>query len=266
MSKSQAESLVGEKGINVKKIDNSYFSLLFNCSDDYLKNENLRRALLASLEKECFLGENSSELLGAIPSVCRASGSDYRARVGTVTSSFSGIEDAKKFFLKAQQELEKGGVSLNVLCEPENELVVRKVMQNWQTVLGVKSSITVEPVEQSELEKRINKGDYQLAFSTVSLDSDFALGVLLRFSKNSGDNFAGLDSQEYETLLSAIRKAKSDREYLASLKAAEQYLIDSAVFVPIRQESGYFAMAKGVSGIVFSPGGEYIFFKNAVRK
>ena len=100
----------------------------------------------------------------------------------------------------------------------------------------------------------------------MSLDSDFALGVLLRFSKNSGDNFAGLDSQEYETLLSAIRKAKSDREYLASLKAAEQYLFDSAVFVPIRQEGGYFAMAKGVSGIVFSPGGEYIFFKNAVRK
>ena len=97
-------------------------------------------------------------------------------------------------------------------------------------------------------------------------DSDFALGALLRFSKNSSDNFAKLDSNKYENLLSAIQTAKTERESLTALKKAEQYLCDSAVFVPVRQENGFFAAAKGVSGIVFSPGGEYVYFKNAVRK
>lgn len=139
-------------------------------------------------------------------------------------------------------------------------------MQNWQTVLGVKSSITVETVDAQQLEQRISSGDFQLAFSNVLLDSDFAMGVLLRFSKSSGDNFSRFDSSKYESLLSAVQSAKTGREYLAALKKAERFLADSAVFVPIRSESGYFAAAKGVSGIIFSPGGEFVYFKNAVKK
>ena len=266
VSKAQAASLAGEKGISIKSFENSYFALLFNCSDELLKNADLRRALSSSLEKEYFLEDNSSAALGVIPPVSRAGGSDWRARAGTVTPSFSGTDDAKGYFSKAQAALNKSGVSLTVLCTEENELNVRKVMQNWQTVLGVKSSVTVEAVDASELEKRIKSGDFQLAFSTVLFDSDFALGALLRFSKSSGDNFAKLNSDRYESLLSAIQTAKTERESLTALKKAEQYLCDAAVFVPIRQENGFFAAAKGVSGIVFSPGGEDVYFKNAVRK
>lgn len=265
VSRKQAESLSSEKGISVKKIDNSYFSLVFNCSNELLKNADLRRALSSSLEKSVFLEEGETDVLGIVPSVCLASGAVYRSRIGTVTPSFSGIEKAKEYFEKAKAALNKSGVILNVLCTEENELNVRKVMQNWQTVLGVKSSITVETVEETELEKRISGGDFQLAFSNVLLDSDFALGTLLRFSKGSADNFARLDSSKYEALLSAAQSAKGEREYLSALKKAEQFLCDAAVFVPIRNESGYFAAAKGVSGVIFSPGGEFVYFKNAVR-
>ena len=266
----QAAMLSQEIGIGIKKIDNSYFSLIFNCSDPVLKSADLRRALSSSLEKKYFLestgADETEEASGIIPSVCRAGGAAYRSGVGTIVPSFSGTWAAKSYFEKAKIALEKSGVTLNVLCTQENELNVRKVMQNWQTVLGVKSSITVETVDAQQLEQRISSGDFQLAFSNVLLDSDFALGVLLRFSKSSGDNFSRFDSSKYESLLSAVQSAKTGREYLAALKKAERFLTDSAAFVPIRSESGYFAAPKGVSGIIFSPGGEFVYFKNAVKK
>ena len=156
--------------------------------------------------------------------------------------------------------------SLSVLCDEKNELAVRKVLQNWQSVLSVKSSITVKVVDSQTLSEKIEKGDFQLAFSQLLFDSDTARGVLLRFSKDSADNVFGFSSNRYEALLSAAQNAKSDRDFLSALKKAEQYLSNNAVIVPIEKRNGYFAQAKGVSGVIYSPGGEFVYFKNAIRK
>ncbi len=266
ISESQAAELSSDKNVTIKSFKNASFALLFNCSNDYLKNANLRAALAASLEKKYFLSDDSSESVGIVPSTGTALGSVYRDRVGAVQFVSTGLNSAKKYLQKAQDELERESFSLSVLCDEQNELTVRKVMQNWQSVLGVKSSITVEVTDYFTLQSRIESGDFQLAFTDLLLKNDTALGTLLRFSKNGSDNIFRFSANRYESLLEAVQSAASDREYLSSLKKCEQYLLNAAAIVPIEEKNGYFAQAKGVSGVIYSPGGEFVYFKNAIRK
>lgn len=263
ISEGQAAELSSYKNVTVKSFKNSSFALLFNCSDEYLQNSNLRASLAASLEKEYFLADGSSEAAGIVPSTGTALGSAYRDRVGTVQS---GLGNAKKYLQKAQNELEREGFSLSVLCGEQNELNVRKVMQSWQSLLGVKSSITVEVADYFTLQSRIESGDFQLAFADVLLKSDTALGTLLCFSQSSNDNIFKFSSSRYETLLEAVQCSASDSEYLSALKKCEKYLLNAAAIAPIEEKNGFFAEAKGVSGVIYSPGGEFVYFKNAIRK
>ncbi|MDO4379537.1 MAG: peptide ABC transporter substrate-binding protein [Clostridia bacterium] len=266
VDESQADELSAQKNITVRPIENSCFALLFNCSNDYLKNAYLRAALAASLEKKYFLEDGGEEASGIVPPSSTFSGASYRKRAGIVAFTDSGSKIAGKYLQKAQEALERESFSLSVLCDEENELNVRKVMQNWQSVLNVKSSITVEVVDSQTLLSRVESGDFQLAFSELLLDGDTAQSVLLRFSKNSANNVFGFSSNRYETLLTAAQNASDEREFLSALKAAERYLADNAVIVPIEKRNGYFAQAKGVSGVIYSPGGEFVYFRNAVKK
>lgn len=266
VSESQALELEKEKNITLKSIENSCFALVFNCSDDYLKNANLRLALASSLEKSYFLDSETDSARGIVSPSGKALGSSYRETVGVVSLPSKSLNDAKAYLEKAQEALKKESFSLSVLCDEKNELTVRKVMQNWQSVLGVKSSITVEVVDAFDLQERIESGDFQLAFSDMLFDSDTALGALLRFSSGNEGNVFSFSSSRFESLLSSAQNAKSDREYLSALKKAEQYLCNTAAIVPIESKKGFFAEAKGVSGIVYSPSGEFVYFKNAVRK
>ncbi len=262
----QAAALSSEKKVTVRPFENGCFALLFNCSNEYLKNAYLRAALAASLDKEYFFEEGGETAGGIIPPDSTFGGAPYRKMAGIVAFTDSGTDVAGQYLKKAQSALEKESFSLSVLCDEKNELAVRKVLQNWQSVLSVKSSITVKVVDSQTLSEKIEKGDFQLAFSQLLFDSDTAQGVLLRFSKDSADNVFGFSSNRYEALLSAAQNAKSDRDFLSALKKAEQYLSNSAVIVPIEKRNGYFAQAKGVSGVIYSPGGEFVYFKNAIRK
>ena len=266
VNKNQADELSNEKNITIKSIENSCFALIFNCSDDYLKNTYLRLALASSLDKSYFLEEGKEEASGIITKSALALGASYRERAGIVSASFDGINAAKKYFEKAQSALGRESFSLSVLCDEKDELNVRKVMQNWQSVLGVKSSITVEAVDYFTLQSRIESGDFELAFSDVLFNSDTALGTLLRFSKSGSGNIFNFGANRFEALLASSQSAKSEREYLSSLKKCEQYLSAAAAIVPIEKENGYFAQAKGVSGVVYSPSGEFVYFKSAIRK
>ncbi len=266
VNENQAIELSSEKNITIKSIENSCFALIFNCSDDYLQNAYLRLALASSLDKNCFLEEGKEEAGGIIPKSSLALGASYRERAGIVSTTFEGVNTAKAYFEKAQNALKKDSFSLSVLCDEKDELNVRKVMQNWQSVLGVKSSITVEAVDCFSLQSRIENGDFNLAFSNISFNSDSAIGTLLRFSKSGSGNVFKFGSNRFETLLAFVQSSKSDPEYLSAVKKCEQYLSSAAAIVPIEKKSGYFAEAKGVSGVVYSPGGEFVFFKNAIRK
>lgn len=266
VSKSQASSLSKNKNITVSGVQNSCFALLFNCSGELLKNADLRKAFAFSLDKSLFENGNETEVGGIVPSVCRADSASYRQRVGRLSLPETDSAKAKEYLQSAKDQLGVKTISLSVLCGTENEMTVRKALQLWQSVFGVESNISVEAVDEATLEERIKSGDFSLAFSSVTFKSSGALKTLGFFSQNSSENIFRFSSKKFESLLLSAQNAEDARTLLSSLKKCEQYLIDNAVTVPIYEEESFFASAKGVSGSVVSPGGEYVYFKNTVKK
>ena len=267
VSGSQVKKLRNKKGITICEFDNSCYSFLFNCSDDLLKSKNLRLALASSLEKSQFLKEGGTkEADGIVPDTCVAGAAAYRKRVALPEQIKADEIYAKKCFDAFRNDVQADTVELKILCDAENEMNVRKVMQKWQQVFGVKCSLAVEVVDEIALNSRIEAGDYQLAFADVSFYGDTALNVLCTFSSTGKRNFSRFSSKEYDALIEKLRAAENERDFLLLLKECEQFLLDNAVMVPIYKSKGCFALAKGVSGVVFSPGGEYVSFKAALKK
>lgn len=267
VSNAQAKVLSNKKGITVLGFDNSCYSFLFNCSDELLQNKYLRLALAYSLEKSQFIsGTGNKAADGIVPDTCIAAGAAFRKRVALPKQIEENVNIASKYFSSFQKTTGLDTVELKVLCDSDNELNVRKVMQKWQQVFGVKCSITVEVADEVTLGSRIKSGDYQLAFSDVSFSGDTALNVLSTFSSSGKSNFSFFISKEYDKLVEKLGSANGEREFLTALQGCEQFLLNSAVLVPIYKSQGNFALAKGVSGVVFSPGGEYVYFKSAVKK
>lgn len=266
VNKTQAKILRDKKGINVYGFDNSCYSFLFNCSDELLKNKNLRLALASSLDKNQFISGTGNKVAdGIIPDTCIAAGAAFRKRVALPKQVEYSESNAEKFFDKFREASDADTVELKILCDYENELNVRKVMQKWQQIFGVKCSVTVEVVDEVALNSRIEAGEYQLAFADVSFLGDTAKSVLCTFSSTGKGNLSKFSSKKYDELIDEIRNAKDERTLLTLLKESEQFLLDNAVMVPIYKAQSNFATAKGISGIVFSPGGEYIYFKAAVK-
>lgn len=267
VSKSQAAALSKSKSVGVAGVQNSCFALLFNCSGELLKNSDLRKAFAFSLDKSLFESEKAVEACaGIVPSLCLADSASYRQRVGRLSLPETDSQKAKEYLQSAKEKLGVKTIALSVLCSTENEMTVRKALQLWQSVFGVESNISVEAVDEATLEERIQSGDFSLAFSSVTFKSASALKTLGFFSQDSSENIFRFSSKKFESLLLSARSAENARVLLSLLKKAEQYLTDNAVMVPIYEEESFFASAKGVSGVVVSPGGEYVYFKNTVKK
>lgn len=267
VTRTQVKQLSQKKGINIYSFDNSCYSFVFNCSDELLKDKNLRLALASSLDRNQFItGTGNKSADGIVPDTCIAGGAAFRKRVALPSQIEEDDNYAKKYFETFQKSSGMDTVELKVLCDSDNELNVRKVMQKWQQVFGVKCSITVEVIDEITLESRIEAGDYQLAFSDVSFSGDTALNVLSMFSSSGKKNLTKFSSKKYDALVEKLGTANGERELLNLLRECEQFLLDAAVMVPIYKSHSSFATSKGVDGVVFSTGGEYVYFKTVVKK
>lgn len=262
----QADELSRVRGVSVRPFLSGELSLLFNCQDEILSNIDIRRAVSLSLNEKPLLElTGSAAASGIIPSGLTVGNAKYREK----SAGFDLSEDNKAAVrhLKAGLEaLDMNDVELTVLCTPEYETAVRTVMQNWQSLFGVSFNISVEAVESTELSKRINEGNYQLAIYNLRYTDSTAFSAAYRFTSFSRENPTRLNQKQYDDIVTRIKKSKTEKKMIKALEEAEAYLISCAVVIPICETDVYIATAKGVDGIVFSAAGDTLYFKYAVKK
>ena len=155
-------------------------------------------------------------------------------------------------------------VDLTVLCTQANETAVRTAMQQWQSTFGVHFSANVEVLDDSALTERLQSGDYQIAFATLSFEQSLAQQALERFRTGTAGNVVNLSSKRYDGLLDLAARAKKQSDKLVTVRAAETYLIEQAVVIPICEASKEIGLGKGVSGVSFTPTGDVLRFKHTV--
>lgn len=265
LTKEQASELAEKKHYTVNTFPSCVTALLFNCGDDALKNESIRKGIVSSFDYsviENALGECDAP--GLIPDSFLTGSlkfSEYRKE----TDKYSNPSPLT-VFKKGLSEIEQNNISVTVLCSEENENTVRALMQSWQSVLGVSFTVYVEATDEVTLRERVRKGDYQIALTDISFTGNRAYHILSSFTSSNKESFTAFKDKRYDAMVSEIKKADGIAPLSTRTKDAEQFLISACVAVPLYKRDNYYGLGKKVSGVVHNVSGEIIYFKNAVKK
>lgn len=266
LNKYNYESLEDKEDYNFTGIENTVYSLVFNQSDKYLSNRNIRLALNYACDFSAlnFEDENIKRAVSVIPPFCKIGNEPYINDNFKPTLNSFNAENAKKCFEQGLLELGESSVELNIKCTEEYENVIKQLVQSMQKTLGVKFIVSVTAVEQSELAAVMRDGSYSVAFYPYTAQSVFVSDFLDGISKS---NILNYNSDKYADLMKNIKENTGSSYKTRELCAeAEKMLISDAVMVPVFYENSYFISSDDTEGIYFYSSGNNIFFINAVKK
>lgn len=264
LTDSQASELRNTEKYGVKEYSSTVISLLFNCEDTGFANVNIRRAVASSFDYEAAYGYFGERAGGVIPSSMVVSDERYRDSVGD-TDRYEN-SDPEACLDAGLTELEVKKIDVTVICLNEHEGLVRTLMQSWQSQLGVRFNVTVEPLELTQLRTRVESGSYQMALYPLSYSSITAFNGLQRFTSDNANNVCNYADPVYDNIVSVIKTVSDKKTTIDATLAAEKHLISECVLIPIAEKNEYYGIGKGVSGIIFNPTGETLYFKYTLAK
>ncbi|MDR0530493.1 MAG: peptide ABC transporter substrate-binding protein [Oscillospiraceae bacterium] len=241
-------------GANETEINNATLALVFQC--ERLPQANLRTALCAALDaKE--LGVSAPP--GLLPGGVRVGGQPLSA----LAEPPQGIACDPA---RARKLLEDSGKrSLSLLCAPAHEQIMRRALQAWQSLFGLRLEVVLETPEPELLEKRLRAGDFDIAITTLRAGSSFALQALQELIFPGAANPMRYQSGAVEALLRGAAQTADPAETARACRQAEAHLLQNGVAYPLAAESSRFILAAGVEGVDVSPAGDLIFFWGAKK-
>ena len=255
LTAAQAEK-AKDKKCNVHEIQNTLWGLTFNCSDPIMSNPKFRLALVMSTDFNEILSsanDKPSQASGIIPPSCTIDGKSAQSILPAVKLPANDTTTAKKYFDECMQGKE---CSFNVLCTPEYENAIRQTIQNWQQLFGIKFSAKVEVVDADELKERVRKGNYQCAVAPISTNAETAVEFLYSFRDPS--NICRYTSENFNTLLSQLLTASSANSVAQGCAAAQNYLIQNSVIIPLFFQSRYIATNPKITSVKILSSGDVV--------
>ena len=253
------------QGCSIVSVQDTTWGLGFNVQSPPFSNEKVRAAFVQAL--------NRSEVLSSLPSDTSAAdsiilpnttldGKPYRSMAG---GPFYLKQSDTAAALLSQGLRELGGSdisSITVSCpnDSADKLIGNAMISSWNRAFN--NYFNIKPVSTSELVGAVGSGDYSLAIYPVTPSSDGPYSLLSTFLSTSSANPAGLKDSAYDALVTSAQ-GKSGAAAAADYAAAEKYLNENAVFYPLYYGKSYYAVAKGVTGIIFHPYGGGVDFIGA---
>ena len=257
---SKKDALENVKSVDIERYQSATWSWIFNCKDEILQNEKLRRALVASIspEQEETLSYERAE--GIVPDCCTVGESKYRTLAGRTQQPQYNEAAADSLWSAGLTEHEKTKVSVTVKCTAEFELTVRKQVQVWQRLFGKDLSIGIEVTETEKLETDLTNGEYQLALGAYRTATSFTTKFLQGFTKDKKENIPGFSSEEYDLIINNMHSSDNDSEIVDACRNAENYLMERGVVYPVFKGCDLFVKPKNVYDIFVYPAGENVSF------
>lgn len=267
LSARQAAEISQIKHMSVKQFGSATTSLVFNCSDELTGVKEIRKALAYGVDSSIFLekfGEKAAS--GILPSSVTVNQTSYRSQAAIVKTYPQKNPKAISLMKDGMDKLGINDIELTILCETENETAVRVAMQSWQSVFGVKFGISVDAVSQAELMQRISQGNFQIALCDIKFTDVTAKNAIASFATGGRNNIIKFSDEKFDEIIGKLSKTGSKGKLTDIITEAEAYLISSCAIIPICETETYYGLAKGVSGVVFSPTGEVAYYKSALEK
>ncbi|MCQ2474951.1 MAG: peptide ABC transporter substrate-binding protein [Clostridia bacterium] len=238
----------------VKENRNGIFGFCFNCSDELLRNVNLRLALCCSIDRNIFspVNDNTKPQFGFIPESCSVGSESYAQAAKGQTPIISYSEAmASGFFNASLEELEKSKVNLTVICPEWLETQVRQQLQVWQRVLGINIGLVVNAMPVEEINKALSAGEYQIALAGIASEYETAVDYVKSF-RNGG--FFRFDTAEYGVIVDKLMNTENETELVEGCFTAENFILQQGICFPVYSRASSFIVSDEADEI-YMPGG-----------
>lgn len=258
-------SAVPEKCKVIKEIDNSVCGFIFNCSDNVLANESIRKAICMTIDRDIFkpLDEETSVAYGLVPDSCLAGSETYRNKIGSRTPSLKYDETrAKRFWDWGMTELAKTSVTIKIICPAGYDTQVRQQMQIWQKLFGLQCAVSISNMSETGIDAAVSSGEFQIALGYINADRQNASDFLAKFK--DGGTFR-LSSDYYSNIVDNTLRACNDDDMITGCLTAEDFIISKAIFYPLYQQNSKFVLGEDVEGITILRSESTVSFINARR-
>ncbi len=254
--------------ISYTSYDNTTWGFAFNCQGDITSNLNIRKALLNSINPSSLPKPEACKdyAQGLVPDICMAGTKTFRERAGKIDLTKTNSSFAELCLNDAFDELGVSSVSIEIICLDSFKESVKLAVQEWQKTLGVHINFTITELDEITLEKRYKSGEYDIAFTKITAESDSALSFLSMFTSNSPLNYFNFVSAKYDSLLGTENQKYTQAQAITNCIAAEKHLTELAVFIPVFKEESFLAEAEKVDGIFSTEAGCVPIFIDGIRK
>lgn len=266
LSLSEVQKLSNKK-ISTVQFEDTVWVLLLNQSDPFLKTPEVRRALLQSVDHRAFAHLLDEDLVYSsvfCPPTLELYGESYRSQSGFERPDFYDKVAARASYKAVRESVERPEV-LNILC-PElssHPLVAAAIQKNWRDTLGLPVNLVQQPTE--DVLAAVETGEYTVALVPLQPKSIDPISFLGQFRSDFSGNLVNYQNPAYDALLAAASTEQDEREGVQLLWQAEEMLYTDGVLLPLYFQTHYYAMTKGVSGILFSPFGGDTYFVGAMK-
>lgn len=228
------ERLKSEDRLNVSDLSGVYW-YKFNTKDDVMKNENIRKALALSIDRE-----------GLIKNITKG---EQQPALGIVPNSVAGFGDDEGYFQDANYEeakkyLEAGLKELGLKSAADLEVkvsyntseahsaIAQFIQQGWTKNLGIK--ITLDNSEWQVYLDKIRAGDFQVGRLGWSADYNDAYSFLETYSTaENGNNQTGWSNPEYTKLIKESTTETDAAKRIETMLAAEAIIMEEMPVAPI---------------------------------
>ncbi len=257
-------------GMAYETFDNTVWALCFNQAKPAFAESQLRIALQMSIDRQQLAAEIHEALSTTtqfIPPASLIFEKPYRQQAGEAVSPPYNPGAAKELFRQALEAQERSKLDSVTVLVPENAgqfYYASFIQQMWQRNLSL--YVNIQQLPQQELNQRVAAGDYDIAILPFSSNQPDPSGLLGQFLTGAAGNITGYADEEYDQTMQQAAAAATVQEMVRLFSKAEDLLLSEAVVVPLYVETTYFAMAKGVRGIEYSPYSGKLLFRHAVQQ
>lgn len=245
-------------------LDPSIFWMKFNQDNKILANENIRRALATSFNKDDLatdvLANGSVAANYAVPAefVKDSEGNDFRDANGDLLTY--DLEAAKEYWAKGLEELGLEEVELSILGgDTEAAKKIDQYMQHqWESNLeGL--TVKVESVPFAIRLDRQTSQDYDIMDSGWGPDYQDPMTFSDLWVTGGSNNNMSYSSEKYDSLIEQASKSTDTKEKWALLQEAEKLVLEEdAAVAPMYQRASNVLVGSNVEGFTYHlVGGEY---------
>ena len=238
-----------------------------------LENENLRKALALSYDKDAIINnilkDGSIKADFAVPTLLATGPDGKDFRDGTATYLSTDKAKALEYYNKAKEELGKDSFTYTMIVEDTESAqnVAQFIQAEIQTTLpGM--TINIETMPKKNRVERMQDGTFELGLTRWGPDYADPMTYLDMWTTDSPNNYGFWSNSEFDQIIQSAKKGELALDVNArwdALKKAEKMVMDEAVIFPVYQKGNAVMIKKNVSGIEFHSVAINRVYKNATK-